>query len=77
MYYDIKQSGRRIKEARLRKGYTQAQLSFLIGMEENSMARIELINQKIHCKVDGTKRKSEVSLVESPLFVSCDTGYFE
>lgn len=47
MYYDTKQSGKRIKEAQLRKGYTQAQLSFLIGMEENSMARIE-------CGIKGT-----------------------
>jgi transcriptional regulator with XRE-family HTH domain len=47
MYYDTKQCGRRIKEARRRKGYTQAQLSFLSGMEENSMARIE-------CGIKGT-----------------------
>jgi len=41
MHCDTKQSGRRIKEARLREGYTQAQVSFLMGMEENSMVRIE------------------------------------
>ena len=47
LYYDTKESGRRIKEAREKKGYTQAQLSVLVGVEENSIARIE-------CGVKGT-----------------------
>lgn len=45
--------------------------------EDHFEWNLKLTNQKIHCKVDGTKRKSEVSLVESPLFVGCSTGCFE
>lgn len=41
MYYDTKESGKRMKESRIKKGYTQAELSAIIGMGENSIARIE------------------------------------
>jgi len=47
MYYDTKESGKRMKEARIRKGYTQAELAVLVGMGENSIARIE-------CGIRGT-----------------------
>lgn len=47
MYYDIKESGKRIREARRKKGYTQAKLSELVGLEINSIARIE-------CGIKGT-----------------------
>ena len=37
MYYDTKETGKRMKEARIKKGYTQAELSAIIGMGENSI----------------------------------------
>lgn len=41
MYYDIVESGKRIKEMRKRAGMTQAQISEKIGMSEDNYGRIE------------------------------------
>lgn len=38
---------------------------------------LKLTEEPICCKVDGTKRKNEVLLVERPLFVGCCAGCFE
>ena len=41
MYYDIIESGKRIKEMRKKIGLTQAQISEKIGMSEDNYGRIE------------------------------------
>lgn len=41
MYYDLKESGKRIAELRKEKGYTQAALADMLGMASKSIAAIE------------------------------------
>jgi len=45
----------------------------IIVYQDHFEWNLKLTDEKIRCKVDGTKRKSKVSLVESPLFVGCNT----
>lgn len=49
----------------------------IIVYQDHFEWNLKLTDEKIRCKVDGTKRKGEVSLVENPLFVGCNTGCFE
>lgn len=41
MYYDITESGRRIKEMRKEAGYTQAELAEKLGITSDGMSSIE------------------------------------
>ena len=41
MYYDITESGRRIKEMRKKAGYTQAELAEKLGITPDGMSSIE------------------------------------
>lgn len=41
MYYDLKESGKRIAELRKEKGYTQVVLADMLGMALKSIAAIE------------------------------------
>lgn len=41
MYYDVKESGKRIRKLRKLHGYTQNELAEKIGVQENTMGRIE------------------------------------
>ena len=41
MYYDITESGRRIKEMRKEAGYTQAELAEKLGITPDGMSSIE------------------------------------
>lgn len=41
MYYDIVESGKRIKEMRKKAGMTQEELADAIGMTREALARIE------------------------------------
>lgn len=41
MYYDQKESGKRIQKLRRLHGYTQSELSEKIGVQENTLGRIE------------------------------------
>ena len=40
-YYDAVEAGKRIKTMRVAKGYTQEQLSEILGINEDSLGRIE------------------------------------
>lgn len=40
MYYDITESGRRIKEMRKKAGYTQAELADKLGITPDGMSSI-------------------------------------
>lgn len=51
MYYDIVESGKRIKEMRKRAGMTQEELADAIGMTREALARIE--TGKNGTSVDG------------------------
>lgn len=46
----------------------------IIVYQDHFEWNLKLTEEAIRCKVDGTKRKNEVLLVESPLFVGCSTG---
>ena len=41
MYYDLTESGRRIKEMRKKAGYTQAELAEKLGITSDGMSSIE------------------------------------
>jgi len=41
MYYDIVESGKRIKEMRKKAGFTQAQFAEKIGMTEDGVSSVE------------------------------------
>lgn len=41
MYYDQKESGKRIAKLRKLHGYTQIELAEKVGIQENTLSRIE------------------------------------
>lgn len=42
MYYDLKESGKRIATLRKAKGYTQAELSELVGVSQQTIGAVEI-----------------------------------
>lgn len=47
MYYDLVESGKRIKELRKKHGLTQERLAEQLGIAVNTVARIEIGNRGI------------------------------
>lgn len=41
MYYDAKESGTRIRELRVRHGYTQEEFAVALNIDRNNLSRIE------------------------------------
>ncbi len=58
MYYDIKQSGERIRQLRIQSGYTQNELAEKLNIDQSFLSRIE--SGRKGCSVDLFVQFSEL-----------------
>ncbi len=58
MYYDIKQSGERIRQLRIQSGYTQNELAENLNIDQSYLSRIE--SGRKGCSVDLFVQFSEL-----------------
>ncbi len=58
MYYDIKQSGERIRQLRIQSGYTQNELAERLNIDQSFLSRIE--SGRKGCSVDLFVQFSEL-----------------
>ncbi len=58
MYYDIKQSGERIRQLRIQSGYTQNELAEKLNIDQSYLSRIE--SGRKGCSVDLFVQFSEL-----------------